>query len=178
MPKGENHGSKNAPGFQPTDRTKDKGKEPPVVEPLSGRKSKPLPTAESIAYDAVWETYRENLEAANKPDVEPVPVDRNARRMYPPFKSEGSPTCPNGCDLQGPPIPQESIDKGYYGKDATHFSRIIGIEIRGVYDGVAYWECPDCDVRWHRWSPGSGYYERIESWVESQRPAGFTVAAS
>ncbi len=32
------------------------------------------------------------------------------------------------------------------------FSRIIGIEIRGVYDGVLFWQCPDCGGRWQRWS--------------------------
>jgi uncharacterized C2H2 Zn-finger protein len=35
-------------------------------------------------------------------------------------------------------------------------SRVIGVEIRGLYDGVAYWECPDCRVVWHRWADSPG----------------------
>lgn len=38
-----------------------------------------------------------------------------------------------------------------YGK-VTHFSRKIGCEVRGVYDGVLYWQCPDCHGTWHRWT--------------------------
>lgn len=59
--------------------------------------------------------------------------------------------CPHcKADLRGEPIPQDSIDAGYYGS-STHFSRMIGVEIRGAYDGVLFWMCPDCGVRWHRW---------------------------
>lgn len=34
-----------------------------------------------------------------------------------------------------------------------HNGRAIGVEIRGVYDGVLFWGCPDCGGSWHRWSP-------------------------
>lgn len=34
------------------------------------------------------------------------------------------------------------------------YSRKLGIEIRGVYDGILYWMCPDCGEPWHRWPPG------------------------
>jgi hypothetical protein len=37
-----------------------------------------------------------------------------------------------------------------YGDADGHFSRLIGVEIRGAYDGVLYWECPDCHKQWHR----------------------------
>jgi hypothetical protein len=61
-------------------------------------------------------------------------------------------TCPHcNADLQGKPIPQEYIDEGFYG-DLTHYSRRIGVEIRGVYDGMLFWQCPDCGGRWHRWT--------------------------
>lgn len=34
-------------------------------------------------------------------------------------------------------------------------SRLIGMEIQGVYDGMLYWICPDCDVAYQRFSdPG------------------------
>jgi len=59
--------------------------------------------------------------------------------------------CPHcDADLRGEPIPVES--RRHYG-DSTHYSRLIGIEIPGVYDGVLYWQCPDCGRRWNRWDP-------------------------
>lgn len=67
-------------------------------------------------------------------------------------------TCPNGHDLRGAPIPVESLEKGYYGKwdgkEERFFSNCIGVEIRGVYDGVLFWRCPVCGVDWHRWNTG------------------------
>ncbi len=47
MPKGENHGDKNHPGFQPTDRTKDAGKIAPVVANLISA----LPGSDSASTD-------------------------------------------------------------------------------------------------------------------------------
>lgn len=35
------------------------------------------------------------------------------------------------------------------------FSRLIGVEIRGYYDGVAKWRCPDCGAEWDRFSKES-----------------------
>lgn len=57
--------------------------------------------------------------------------------------------------MQGDPIPQEWIDKGYYHKDTTHYSRVIGIEDPKIYDGISWWKCPDCKHVWKRfpWSP-------------------------
>ncbi len=31
----------------------------------------------------------------------------------------------------------------------------VGIERRGVYDGILYWQCAGCGHRWHRWSEGT-----------------------
>jgi hypothetical protein len=53
-------------------------------------------------------------------------------------------------DLTGEPIPEDLREKHYGG--STHYSRLIGIEIRGGYDGVSYLECPDCRIRWDRWT--------------------------
>jgi transposase-like protein len=53
-------------------------------------------------------------------------------------------------DLKGAPIPEE--DRHNYSSGSTHFSRLIGIEIRGGYDGVSFWECPDCHARWDRFT--------------------------
>jgi hypothetical protein len=38
--------------------------------------------------------------------------------------------------------------------EATHYSRVMGHEIRGVYDGVLFWSCPDCGLAWPRWNDG------------------------
>lgn len=60
--------------------------------------------------------------------------------------------CPKcNANFQGAPIPQEYIDRGLYGKK-THYSRLIGIEIRGQYDGISQWLCPDCKYTWDRFT--------------------------
>lgn len=61
----------------------------------------------------------------------------------------------NGCDLRGEPIPERSLLKGYYGKwelgdPPRYYSKLIGIEIEGGYDGVSVWLCPVCRARWNR----------------------------
>ena len=59
-------------------------------------------------------------------------------------------------DWRGKKIPKEYRE--HYADGATHYSRLIGIEIhsiffvQGGYDGVSYWECPDCKTRWDRWT--------------------------
>jgi len=52
----------------------------------------------------------------------------------------------------GNPIPQEYIDKGYYAPGVTHYSSLIGIEVIGLYDGVAYWRCPHCGTNFPRFA--------------------------
>lgn len=73
--------------------------------------------------------------------------------------------CPvNGCDLQGDPIPEEYRQKGYYGPPetaSTHYSNLIGYEVRGVYDGVAYWGCPMCGGTWHRFPESDPRRDRL-----------------
>ncbi len=49
------------------------------------------------------------------------------------------------------------------------FSRVIGMEVRGVYDGVLYWQCPDCGGRWHRWPPGDRLHGRAEQYVNASQ---------
>lgn len=55
----------------------------------------------------------------------------------------------------------------------THFSRTIGVEIRGVYDGVLFWLCPDCDRPWNRWAhPDRLHYEaayHMALWNDNKR---------
>jgi hypothetical protein len=80
--------------------------------------------------------------------------------------------CPHcGTSLIGDPIPAEHREHKPdhdeqvarsgrcfclpYG-DATHFRRVMGHEVRGIYDGVLYWSCPDCRLAWPRWTDGLG----------------------
>lgn len=62
--------------------------------------------------------------------------------------------CPH-CDASmiGDPIPEDKRDE-YYG-GATHFRRNIGVEVQGVYDGILYYQCPDCGGQWLRFSEGA-----------------------
>lgn len=53
--------------------------------------------------------------------------------------------------MRGDPIPKEYA--AFYAADATHYSRVIGREIPSLYDGVLYWQCPDCGHDWNRWPP-------------------------
>lgn len=39
-------------------------------------------------------------------------------------------------------------------------------EIRGLYDGFVFWQCPDCSGMWHRWEKGNPYRERVDRWLE------------
>lgn len=63
--------------------------------------------------------------------------------------------CPH-CNafLRGEAIPEEYLCAGYYGPwdgvTPQYFKRTIGIEVMGLYDGVAYWRCPDCGGEWPR----------------------------
>lgn len=55
--------------------------------------------------------------------------------------------CPNcGTSWIGEPIPM--VQRHFY--QATHFRREIGVEIRGKYDGVDHWLCPDCQATFDR----------------------------
>lgn len=43
---------------------------------------------------------------------------------------------------------------------------MIGVEMRGVYDGVLFLECLNCGERWHRWPEGHNLRRRAEPYVE------------
>lgn len=63
---------------------------------------------------------------------------------------EGKRYCPEcGSDWRGAPIPEHQ--QHMFG-GATHFHRLIGIEDPEVYDGISWWECPDCGKQWSRWT--------------------------
>ena len=35
-------------------------------------------------------------------------------------------------------------------------TRIIGVEVQGVYDGVLYWRCAECGTAFQRWGGDLG----------------------
>lgn len=45
----------------------------------------------------------------------------------------------------------QQIEKESY-SPPYHFSNLVGIEVRGKYDGVSYWQCPECKSTWDRWT--------------------------
>lgn len=55
------------------------------------------------------------------------------------------PAC--GVSLKGLPIPIH--DRDFFG-GATHFRREIGVEVRGTYDEIDHWLCPDCGTKFNR----------------------------
>lgn len=82
-------------------------------------------------------------------------------------------TCPHcGSDGKGEPIPAEHRQhkpdhdeqlQRYNGRcyclpygEKTHFSRFIGHEVWGVYDGILFWVCPDCGLARSRFVIGEG----------------------
>lgn len=90
--------------------------------------------------------------------------------------------CPHcKASMQGEPIPSEYLEhkpdcetrkalsilgRCYclpYGEGTTHFSRVIGHEVRGVYDGVLFWSCPDCGKAWPRFTDGRGRLTAISA---------------
>lgn len=55
--------------------------------------------------------------------------------------------CPHcGKDLSYSVGPDE-----HHPEPAT-YSRLIGIEVRDVYDGILVWHCPECHVSWPRFT--------------------------
>lgn len=102
--------------------------------------------------------------------------------------------CPHcEVDLRGDPIPEEHfihkddcdeqkvrnkdrwppdgrcfcLSYGEKEPEDRFYSRIIGIEQPGVYDGVLYWMCPDCGKAWQRWSdPKMELYQRAQKFID------------
>ena len=41
---------------------------------------------------------------------------------------------------------------GWTPENPQRFSKLIGIEVMGKYDGISYWKCPHCSTFWDRWT--------------------------
>ena len=58
--------------------------------------------------------------------------------------------CPEcGSSWDNGPIP-ESMREFY--SPPYRWSRLIGVEIQGQFDGVSLWQCPDCKTQWDRFT--------------------------
>jgi len=44
-----------------------------------------------------------------------------------------------------------------------------GVEVRGVYDGVLYWECPACQHAWSRWPEGSPMHKKAVEMIDKRQ---------
>jgi rRNA maturation protein Nop10 len=70
------------------------------------------------------------------------------------------------CPHCGESLTAEEIPPEYRSEDGrTHYSHIIGMEIRGVYDGVLFWMCPFCGGKWHRFGLDHFLRVRAEKYV-------------
>lgn len=81
-------------------------------------------------------------------------------------EEEFCPSC--GESFRGAEIPQEYIDKGYYGEGTRYYSTKLGIDVRGAYDGVLIWKCEVCNYMWPRFPEGERLHDVavkiIEKW--------------
>jgi len=48
---------------------------------------------------------------------------------------------------------------------------VIGIEVQGVFDGVLFWQCPDCGAQWHRFDLTSRQYHVAAKHMTGERHA-------
>jgi hypothetical protein len=49
-----------------------------------------------------------------------------------------------------------------YKVDGKTYSKLVGLEIQGGYDGVSYWACPFCQVVWDRFTG------KLQDWKRPQ----------
>jgi hypothetical protein len=42
---------------------------------------------------------------------------------------------------------------------------MVGVELRGIYQGVCYWWCPICDRRVHRFPETDPIHARVQMFI-------------
>ncbi len=73
------------------------------------------------------------------------------------------------CDVQAAQFGRcYCLPHGEREPDDRFYSRTIGIEVRGVYDGVLYWQCPDCGFAWQRFDPGTRLANKAVAFIDQQ----------
>jgi len=53
-----------------------------------------------------------------------------------------------------------------YTYDGNTYYRTMSVEVRGVYDGGLFYQCPDCAGRWHRWIGDDVFSKRMRAKAE------------
>jgi hypothetical protein len=48
----------------------------------------------------------------------------------------------------------------------------IGVQVRGIYDGVCYWQCPRCGRRWNRFPKDDSRHDRVERLLADMKAKG------
>jgi hypothetical protein len=43
---------------------------------------------------------------------------------------------------------------------------MIGVKIPEIYDGVLFWQCPDCGKAWHRWGQHWQRYGAAQPYID------------
>lgn len=80
-----------------------------------------------------------------------------------PIVSESDQTCPVcHADWRGKKIQEKHRE--YYGNH-THFSRLLAHEISDVYDGVLYWQCPDCKNNFPRFKRSVSEIKKLDDGI-------------
>src|SRR5688500_10008520 len=92
-------------------------------------------------------------------------------------------SCPHcGANLIDQVIPEETLRQRVYGdwdgKTPQYFYRTIGVQIRDVYDGTLYFECPDCRGKWHQFPEGSRLRARAAPYVNMLWEVGESINGS
>lgn len=57
---------------------------------------------------------------------------------------------------------------GWTAEKPVSFSNIMGIEIRGAYDGTVMHQCPECHTTWDRFTNREGTYEMGSSEIPEE----------
>lgn len=80
---------------------------------------------------------------------QPHQIVLNEQETLPPVLSGEELRCPRCLSSwDGGPIP-ENIREHY--SEPYRWSKLIGVEVPGVYDGTLLWKCPTCRTEFPRW---------------------------
>lgn len=52
-----------------------------------------------------------------------------------------------------------------------HSDHLVGVEVRGVYDGVLFWRCPKCGINLHRFPEGHRLHRLADPYVNPKEGA-------
>ena len=77
--------------------------------------------------------------------------------------------CPHcGVSLIGEPLSARAYASGAFG-ETTHYRREVGNEVYGAFDGVLFWECPDCGGTWQRFDLTSPLHHVAKKYMRGKQ---------